>query len=149
MEVQAIWKRNYQVEVKARQFNVPIDEAPEFNGEDTGMMPTELFLSSLASCYCLSLVYVAKKKQLKLKDMRVNVIGKKDKKHFMFSRLIVEVESSLPSRDIEEIIDPAIKYCYVSNTVSKSCPIEYVVSKKTGDRGQNAGDRRKKSLRNF
>ena len=127
MEVQAIWKKNYRVEVRARQFNVPIDEAPEFNGEDTGMMPTELFLCSLASCYCLSLVYVAKKKQMKIEDMRVNVIGKKDKRNFIFSRLIVEVESSLPSEDLEDIIDIAIKYCYVSNTVSKSCPIEYVV----------------------
>jgi putative redox protein len=127
MQVQAIWKRNYRVEVRARQFNVPIDEAPEFNGEDTGMMPTELFLCSLASCYCLSLVYVAKKKQMKIEDMRVNVIGKKDKRNFIFSRLIVEVESSLPSEDLEDIIDIAIKYCYVSNTVSKSCPIEYVV----------------------
>jgi putative redox protein len=141
MQVQAVWKRNYQVEVSARQFRVPIDEAPEFNGEDTGMMPTELFLCSLASCYCLSLVYVAKKKQLKLKDMRVNVIGKKDKKNFTFSRLIVEIESSLPSRDIEEIIDPAVKYCYVSNTVSKSCPIEYVVSKNTGDGRRETRDR--------
>jgi putative redox protein len=127
MQVQAVWKRNYQVEVRARQFNVPIDEAPEFNGEDTGMMPTELFLCSLASCYCLSLVYVAKKKQMKIEDMRVNVIGKKDKRNFIFSKLIVEVESSLPSEDLEDIIDIAIKYCYVSNTVSKSCPIEYVV----------------------
>lgn len=127
MQVQAIWKRNYQVEIRARQFNVPIDEAPEFDGEDTGMMPTELFLCSLASCYCLSLVHVAKKKQMKIEDMRVNVIGRQDKRNCTFSRLIVEVESSLPSEDLEEIIDLAIKYCYVSNTVSKSCPIEYVV----------------------
>ncbi len=139
MQVRAVWKRNYQVEISARQFEVPIDEAPEFNGEDTGMMPTELFLCSLASCYCLSLVYVAKQRHLKLKDMRVNVIGKKDKKHFKFSRLIVEVESSLPARDIEKIIDPAIKYCYVSNTVSKACPIEYVITKETEFRRQNKG----------
>jgi uncharacterized OsmC-like protein len=64
---------------------------------------------------------------MKIEDMRVNVIGKKDKRNFIFSRLIVEVESSLPSEDLEDIIDIAIKYCYVSNTVSKSCPIEYVV----------------------
>ena len=138
MQVQAVWKKNYQVEIRARQFNVPIDEAPEFDGDDMGMMPTELFLCSLASCYCLSLVYVAKKKQLKIKDMSVNVVGKKDKKNFTFSKLTVEIGSSLPSRDIEEIIDPAVKYCYVSNTVSKSCPIEYVVSKETEDgRKQN------------
>jgi putative redox protein len=147
MQVQAIWKRNYQVEIRARQFNVPIDEPADFDGEDTGMMPTELFLCSLASCYCLSLVYVARKKHMKIKDMRVNVVGRKDRRNFTFSRLIVEVESSLPSVDLEEIITPAIKYCYVSNTISKSCPIEYVVCKKIGDRRQETEE--KKTTSNF
>jgi putative redox protein len=142
MQVQAVWKRNYQVEIRARQFNVPIDEPPQFDGEDTGMMPTELFLCSLASCYCLSLIYVAKKKQMTIEDMRVNVVGRKDRRHFTFSRLIVEVESSLPSEELEEIINPAIKYCYVSNIVAKSCPIEYVVSGETGDGRQKTEEKK-------
>jgi len=128
MEVQAVWKKNYQVEVRARQFRVPIDEAPEFNGEDTGMMPTELFLCSLASCFCLALVYIARKKRLEVKDMRVNVKGEKDLKNFLFSRLIVNVDSSLPPGTLEDVITLAKKYCFVSNTVSRSCPIEYVIA---------------------
>jgi len=127
MEVQAIWKKNYQVEVRARQFTVPIDEAPEFNGEDTGMMPTELLLCSLASCFCLALVYIAKKKRLEVKDMRVIVKGEKDLRNFQFSRLFVEVDSSIPPQILEGVINLAKKYCFVSNTVSKSCPIEYVI----------------------
>ena len=125
MEVQAVWKKNYQVEVKARQFQVPIDEAPEFDGEDTGMMPTELFLCSLASCFCIALVFVANKKGVEIKDMKVNVKGKKDLKNFLFSSLIVEVQSSLSSPTLECIINLAKKYCFVSNTISKSCLIEY------------------------
>lgn len=127
MEVQAVWKRNYQVEVKARQFNAPIDEAPEFHGDDTGMMPTELFLCSLASCFCLALVFVARKKRVEVKDMRVNVKGEKDLKNFLFSRLIVEVDSSLLPEALQGIIPLAKTYCFVSNTVSKSCPIEYTI----------------------
>jgi len=127
MEVQAIWKKNYQVDVRARQFTVPIDEAPEFNGEDTGMMPTELFLCSLASCFCLALVYVAKKKRIEVKGMSVIVKGEKDLRNFQFSRLFVEVDSSIPPQILEGVINLAKKYCFVSNTVSKSCPIEYVI----------------------
>ncbi|MER3447033.1 MAG: hypothetical protein C4291_09400 [Candidatus Dadabacteria bacterium] len=127
MEVQAIWKRNYQVEVRARQFSVPIDEAQEFHGDDTGMMPTELFLCSLASCFCLALVFVARKKRIEIKDMRVNVKGEKDLKNFLFSRLIVEIDSSLLPEILQGIIPLAKKYCFVSNTVSKSCPIEYTI----------------------
>jgi uncharacterized OsmC-like protein len=128
MEVQAIWKKNYQVEVIARQFQVPVDEAPEFHGDDTGMMPTELFLCSLASCFCLALVYVARKKKIEVKDMRVNVRGQKNLLNFIFSKLTVEVDSSLPPEILEDIISLAKKYCFVSNTISKSCPIEYVIA---------------------
>jgi len=127
MEVQAIWKKNYQVDVRARQFTVPIDEAPEFNGEDTGMMPTELLLCSLASCFCLALVYLAKKKRIEVKDMSVIVKGEKDLRNFQFSRLLVEVDSSLAPETVEKIVTLAEKYCFVSNTVSKSCPIEYTI----------------------
>lgn len=141
MEVQATWKKNYQVEVRARQFSVPIDEAREFHGDDTGMMPTELFLGSLASCFCLALVFVARKKRFELKDMRVNVKGEKDLKNFIFSKLIVEVDSSLPSETLRGIIPLARKYCFVSNTVSKSCPIEYV-QKDSGGRIQDTEERK-------
>jgi putative redox protein len=127
MEVQAIWRRNYQVEVRARQFSVAIDEAPQFHGDDTGMMPTELFLCSLASCFCLALVFVARKKRIEIKDMRVSVRGEKDIKNFLFSRLIVEVDSSLLPETLQGIMPLAKRYCFVSNTVSKSCPIEYTI----------------------
>lgn len=137
MEVQAIWKRNYQVEVTARQFNVPIDEAPEFNGEDTGMMPTELFLCSLASCFCLALVYVARKKQIKIKDMGVSVIGRKDLKNFRFAELIVEIESSLLAEDLQDIINEAKNFCYVSKTITNASPIKYMI--------KNSGDGRQKT----
>lgn len=141
MEVQTTWKKNYQVEVRARQFSVPIDEAREFHGDDTGMMPTELFLGSLASCFCLALVFVARKKRFEVKDMRVNVKGEKDLKNFIFSKLIVEVDSSLPSEILQGIIPLARKYCFVSNTVSKSCPIEYI-HKDSGGKIQDTEERK-------
>ena len=137
MEVQAVWKKSYQVEVRARQFQVPIDEAPEFHGEDTGMMPTELFLCSLASCFCLALVFVARKKRIEVKDMIVNVKGKKDLKNFIFSSLIVGIESSLAPETLEGIIPLAKRYCFVSNTITKSCPIEYVIIRESEFRIQN------------
>ena len=63
IEAKAEWKKNLQVRVDVRQFQVDVDEPPQYHGEDTGMMPTELFISSLASCFCMALVFVAKKKE--------------------------------------------------------------------------------------
>ena len=107
MEVEAIWKKKYRVEVKARQFQIRTDEAPEYSGDDTGMMPTELFLASLASCFCMALVFVARKKKIEVKDMHVAVEGEKDLKDFKFSKLVVKVRSSTPPRSLEEMITAA------------------------------------------
>jgi len=127
MEVQAVWKKNYQVEVRARQFRVPVDEAPEYGGEDTGMMPTEMLLCALASCFCLAIVYVAKKNGLEIPDLQVIAKGKKDLKNFSFSHFTVEVKSSMTTETLEGLVNLARKYCFVSNTIITSCPIEYKV----------------------
>ncbi len=125
IEVKAVWKKNYQVLVEARQFRVDTDEPPEYGGEDTGMMPTELFISSLASCFCMALVFVAKKNKVTIDDMEVEVSAEADAKNFKYSKLIVKVISSVPRDILEDMIGQAKKYCYVSNTISDSCPIEY------------------------
>jgi putative redox protein len=125
LEVQAVWKKRYQVEVTARQFLVESDEPPRYGGDDTGMMPTELFLASVASCFCLALVYAAKNRKIKLDGLSVTVLGDKDINNFTFKRIVVRVISSLQQRYLEEIMALAKKYCFVSNTITRSCPIEY------------------------
>lgn len=127
IEAKAEWKKNLQVRVKVRQFEVNVDEPPQYHGDDTGMMPTELFISSLASCFCMSLVFVAKKKRMQIADMRVDVSAEADTKNFRYSKLIVKVISSADYSVLEDLIIQAKKYCYVSNTISGSCPIEYEI----------------------
>ena len=129
LDVKAVWKTKYQVEVMARQFQVNIDEPHKFSGDDTGMMPTELFLASIASCFCLALVYAAKNKKITLDDMSVEVLGETDINNFTFTSIIVKIISSLPQKNLEEIITLARKYCFVSNAVIRACPIEYKVAK--------------------
>ena len=128
IEAKAAWKKNFQVRVDVRQFEIDVDEPPQYHGDDTGMMPTELFVSSLASCFCMALVFVAKKKRVKIDDMNVNVSAEADTKNFRYSKLIVKVSSSIANTALEEIIEQAKKYCYVSNTISESCPIEYEIN---------------------
>lgn len=127
IEAKAEWKKNLQIRVDVRQFEVDADEPPQYHGDDTGMMPTELFISSLASCFCMSLVFVAKKKRMQIADMRVDVSAEADTENFRYSRLIVKVISSADDSALEDLIIQAKKYCYVSNTISGSCPIEYEI----------------------
>ena len=128
MKVEATWEKNYRVTVNARQFYVPVDEAPEFRGEDTGMMPTELFLCSLASCFCLALVYAANRNRVKLKDLKVDVVGEKDSRNFSFSRCVINVKSSIAPSSLKRLVDTAKQYCFVTKTITRSCPIEYSIN---------------------
>lgn len=129
IEAKAEWKKNYQIGVQVRQFELNADEPPKYNGEDTGMMPTELFISSLASCFCLALVYAANKKRIKINDMRVDVSSEADTKNLVYKKLIVKVKSSASETELESLIGLAKRYCYVSHTISQSCSIEYEIDK--------------------
>jgi hypothetical protein len=51
MEVTAYWDGDMQVRIPVRDFEVRSDEPPQYGGEDTAPMPTELFLSSLAASW--------------------------------------------------------------------------------------------------
>lgn len=125
IEAKAVWKKNYQVDVSARQFSVKTDEPPQYKGDDTGMMPTELFISSIASCFCMALVFVAGRNEIEVSQMEVEVSAKADTRNFMYSNIYVKVLSSLDNDITKELIDQAKKYCYVSNSISRSTPIEY------------------------
>ena len=127
IEANAEWKKNLQVNVKVRQFEVDVDEPPQFHGDDTGMMPTELFISSLASCFCMALVFVAKKKRINFEDMIVKVNAEADNENLRYSKMTVTVASSLSNNNLEPLIEQAKKYCYVTNTISQCCPIEYAI----------------------
>ena len=129
IEAKAEWKKNYQIGIQVRQFELSADEPPKYSGEDTGMMPTELFISSLASCFCLALVYAANKKRIKINDMRVDVSSEADTKNLIYKKLIVKVKSSNSETQLQSLIGLAKKYCYVSNTISQSCSIQYEIDK--------------------
>ena len=127
IEANAEWKKNLQVNVKVRQFEIDVDEPPQFQGDDTGMMPTELFISSLASCFCMALVFVAKKKRINFEDMTVKVNAEADNENLRYSKMTVTVASSLSDNNLVPLIEQAKKYCYVTNTISQCCPIEYEI----------------------
>ena len=59
--------------------------------------------------------------------MRVDVSAEADTKNFRYSKLIVKVLSSVPDSKLKDLVEQAKKYCYVSNTISQSCPIEYEI----------------------
>jgi uncharacterized OsmC-like protein len=126
VELTAYWEGGYRVRVPVRGFEIVADEPEGSGGTDQGPMPTELFLSSLAVCFTMAVHHAFGKRGVQLPDLAVQVTA--DYEGLRFSKIRVEVHSSYPSEEIESILPKAVSYCYVSNTLTSACDIEYAVA---------------------
>ncbi len=125
MEITAYWEGGYRCRVPVRQFEVVADEPSQYGGTDEGPMPTELFMSALASCFTMAIYHAFRKGGVELPDLAVRVEA--DYEGLRFAHIRVEVHSSHPREAIEEILDRAISYCYISNTLREQPDMEFVV----------------------
>jgi uncharacterized OsmC-like protein len=57
--------------------------------------------------------------------MTVKVSAEADNENLRYSKMTVTVASSLSNKILENLIEQAKKYCYVTNTILQCCPIEY------------------------
>lgn len=126
MELTAHWEGGYRVRVRVREFEIVSDEPPQDGGTDTGPMPTELLLSSLASCFAMAMYHAARKRQIELEDLAVRVTADYD--GLRIDRFVVTVHSSHPREELEAMKERAIRWCYVSNTLAAQPQIDYVVA---------------------
>jgi Predicted redox protein, regulator of disulfide bond formation len=129
VRVKAVWQQGYQVELKTREHTIIVDKPKDFGGLDQGPIPTELLLASLASCLTLVIRNMCLKMRLDLEQLQVDVQGEFDSTHFKCEQLMVEVTSSLDPKLLKRVMDKAIKYCYVSNTLHEGCQILYNINK--------------------
>jgi putative redox protein len=126
LEVVAHWEGGYRCHLPVRQFELVVDEPATAGGTDSGPMPTELFLSSLASCFTLSVYHAARKRSIELPDLSVTARGRY--KGLRFEHITVEVTSTLPRDELEPLMEPAIRTCYVSQTLKAEPEVEYVIA---------------------
>ncbi len=120
--VVARWEGGWRCRVTAAGFDLLVDEPESAGGTGTGPMPTEYFLAAMASCYALALNWAAGKRGIELPGLTVTATGTYDGPRF--SRLRLLVAADVPAQTISKLIEPALRACYVSNTVASSPPIE-------------------------
>jgi putative redox protein len=114
--VSAQWLGGYRVEVTAGPFEMRVDEPKTAGGDGTGPQPTDLLLASVASCFVLALVYAARKRDVELAPVSVDVTGTYDGPRY--SDIAIEV-SGLPDEQAERLIASAERVCYVTNTLRR------------------------------
>ncbi|HEX3620809.1 MAG TPA: OsmC family protein [Acidimicrobiales bacterium] len=131
LSVDATWDGGYRCRVRARQFEILVDEPLDSGGDDTGPQPTEIFLASLASCFALAVGHVARKRGIELPDLSVRAVGEYDGPRFV--NLRVEVTSSHPRAELERLSERAASVCYVSNTLRAVDSVDVVVRQHGAD----------------
>ncbi|MFB0543460.1 MAG: OsmC family protein [Candidatus Bathyarchaeia archaeon] len=102
-----------------RGHSVFCDLSPESGGGDTGMTPTELFLSALGCCVGLYIVRFCDRRGIPTKGMKIQVSREGAQNPSRIGRILFEVEmpSPVPEERREEIIAVA-KRCYLHNTLN-------------------------------
>ena len=125
LEVTARFRGGFRADVEARGHAVAVDEPAEHGGEDAGFMPTELFCAALASCFCLAIGHVARKRSLEVPDLSVTVRSERAGRELRYARLVVACAASLDDETLALLIERARPFCWVSNTLAAGVEVEY------------------------
>jgi uncharacterized OsmC-like protein len=123
LEVTATWRGGYAATVDARGHVIEVDEPESAGGGNAGAMPTELLCASLASCFCLALGHVARKRDIELPNLRVTVRAERAGRELRYERLVVIAEADVP--DLDRLLERARAFCWVSNTLAGGVELEY------------------------
>jgi putative redox protein len=123
--VQARWTGGLRAIVHTGEFELVVDEPESAGGTGTGPQPTELLLASIASCFTISLAYSARKRDIELADVEVDVVGHYDGPQFSSFRIIVRA-SAPTGDDLVKLAESAKRVCYVTRTLAAAPTIEVV-----------------------
>jgi putative redox protein len=120
------WLGGYRTHIDVRGVHqMQGDETPEYGGEDSGPMPTELLLAAVGSCMCLAVAHVAKKRRITIGQLSLDVGAEKDMQAFRFSDIYLTIRADLPQDQLDQLVEQARRYCFVSNTLADGCDMHY------------------------
>jgi putative redox protein len=122
------WLGGYRTHIDVRGVHeLQSDEMPQYGGEDTGPMPTELLLAALGTCMCLAVAHVARKRRIEIARIGAEVAAEKDMQAFRFGEISMTIRADLPQEQLDPLFEQAKRYCFVSNTLIQGCQIHYTV----------------------
>lgn len=125
LEATATWEGGYRSRVRARGHEIAVDEPQADGGSDSGMMPTELLCASLASCFCLAMAFAAGKRGRKLPGLRVVVRAERAGRELRYDRFEIEAQANVSDAELEALLEPARRFCWVSNTLADGLELSY------------------------
>lgn len=122
--------QNFTLDIQARKHHLVADEPVSLEGEDKGMAPYELLLSSLGACTAMTVKMYARRKSLKLDSVKVHLSHQK--KQFDGSTVAVDyiqkkiqLVGDLTSEETQKLYEIADK-CPVNRSLKSEIVIERV-----------------------
>jgi putative redox protein len=109
------WTGGMRAVTEMDGFEIVVDEPEAHGGSGAGPQPTDLLLTSVASCIALSMAFVARRRGVELRGLQVTVTG--TYKGLQFERIAVSIGSGTPREVLEGLVPEAERVCYVSNTL--------------------------------
>ena len=109
-------KQDFTVENRTASHSWFADEPIELGGKDEGPKPTELFLSSLASCILITVRMVAQRKEWNTGEISILLTMNKLEKGVEIIKKI-SFENQLEEEQVKRLLD-----------VSNRCPVAKIIS---------------------
>ncbi|MGO3601848.1 MAG: OsmC family protein [Enterococcus malodoratus] len=123
-----------QLKCSARGFEFMIDEPENVGGTNEAMNPLEALLCSLGACKMMVVRFFYQAKQIKLKSMRVEILGEidsdrlKDKPDVKvgFSKIITNyyIDADNTDEEIQDLVAFIEKTCPVKDTIVNAPEME-------------------------
>lgn len=138
IKVVASLQEGFQIELKARNFTLYIDQPEAMGGKNVGPNPLEYQLFSLAGCICTIGRIVAKQQHIDLRGMTCEVEGglnsevfmgsnKEDRPGFWDLTLVVNVDADMTQEQKEAFIHEVDMRCPVSDSFANTTPLKFVI----------------------
>jgi len=127
MSIRARHLAGWNWELEARAHKLLADQSVASGGEDRGPMPSDLLLWSVASCFGMSVSFVAERMHRPLAGLELEVSGTKDPNSIRFGKLHIAVMARCPEEKLRSIVQLARKYCYITNSLSPEVTMEFEV----------------------
>lgn len=110
--------------------SIDMDGSPGIGGEELGMRPMEVLLSSLAGCSSMDVLSILKKMREDVQDYLVEITGERDVDQVpsIFNKIHVHfiLKGDLNTKNVEKAVSLSMeKYCSVSKMLEKSAEITH------------------------
>ena len=126
-DVDVLWDGETGGTVKILNSNrvLRVEIPKEFGGKGDSFCPDELFISSIGGCLLTTLLWLAKRLNINLSDVKISVEGLMEGKlsEHEFAEIYVEMFIEAPNNEdmkaVERLVDLAKEYCRITKALSR------------------------------